>query len=115
MGRKASTRFWGIPLATRSKPPPFRHFARFGEREAVSQYPMTSFGIIETKKELAGHNAASTYVTTREAEAIVEAVTRSFGLSSLDEARAALYTQLATGNFRFDPRSRTYSFSAHIS
>lgn len=75
----------------------FRHFSRFWrDRGCVS----ISHDILWDPKneERTGrcHNASSTYVTTQEAEAILESVTRSFDAGSLDELRAALYAQLAT-------------------
>ena len=75
----------------------FRHFARFWRARGCIAISHDLIRDHRDEERIGqSHNAASTYVTTREAEAIVEAVTRSFEAGSLDEARAALYTQLAT-------------------
>jgi hypothetical protein len=50
-GKRGVDSFWGfhwrLPEASLVH---FRHFARFGEREAVSQYPMTSLGSSRRRK-----------------------------------------------------------------
>lgn len=75
----------------------FRHFARFWrDRGCIA----ISHDLIRDNKDderiVRSHNASSTYLTSQEADALVEEVGRSFEVDSLDKARAALYTQLAT-------------------
>ncbi|WP_298622492.1 hypothetical protein [uncultured Zoogloea sp.] len=75
----------------------FRHFARFWRARGCIAI---SHDLIRDNpdEERIGqaHNASSTYVTSQEAKAIVEIVRKSFEAGSLNEARAALYAQLAT-------------------
>lgn len=75
----------------------FRHFARFWRSTGCAAISHDILWDPQNQEKIGrSHNASSTYVTTREAEAIVEVVTRSFEAGSLDEARATLYAQLAT-------------------
>jgi len=75
----------------------FRHFARFWRSRGCIAISHDILWDPQNEERIGRcHNASSTYVTTREAEAIVEVMTRSFEAGSLDEARAALYAQLNT-------------------
>lgn len=75
----------------------FRHFARFWRDRGCIAISHDLLWDPQNEERIGRcHNASSTYVTTQEAEAIVESVTRSFDAGSLDAARAARYAQLAT-------------------
>jgi len=75
----------------------YRHFARFWRSRGCIAISNDILWDPQNQERIGRcHNASSTYVTTREAEAIVGVMTRSFEAGSLDEARAALYAQLNT-------------------